>query len=94
MTKPFNVIWSHSAVETDLAQIVVKAMEHGYPVADINRAMVDIDRLLSKRPDQEGESRSGHDRVLVLLPLAVVYQAYDDERIVYISEVHYSPRSS
>jgi hypothetical protein len=43
-------------------------------------------------PQNEGESRSGFERVLLVLPLAVVYEVYDDERIVYISEVNYSPR--
>lgn len=92
MTGLYTVIWSHLAVETNLAQHVLLAMERGYPVAQINRAMHEIDRLLNRNPKEEGESRSGFQRVLIVNPLSVMYEVYEDERIVYISEVHYSPR--
>jgi hypothetical protein len=90
MTDRFTIIWSHSAVEVQLAGYVLFAMESGYPVAHINSAMQTIDRILSGNPQEQGESRSGFERVLIVPPLAVVFEVYEEDNIVYISKVGFS----
>ncbi len=93
MTSRFTVIWKRSLIEKDLASYVAEAMEKRGNVGAITRAMTEIDRLLSQRPESEGESRANFERVLIVPPLTVTYEVHEDEQIVYVLRSRYSPRS-
>jgi len=88
----FRVIWNHKALQQGIASIVLKLMEKGSAVSPINEAMLEIDVLLAKGPSECGESRGPFERVLIVLPLSVIYEVHEDERIVYISGVRYSAK--
>lgn len=94
MSPRFRVIWKHSVIERTLAAIVVRAMERGEPVAAITAAMAEIDQRLERDPDNEGESRGEHERVLIVSPLTVTFEVHSEEQIVFVLTARYRPRRS
>lgn len=91
MKSEYTVIWKRSVIERTLALIVLKEMEGGRAVEQIVEAMREIDRRLSARPESEGESRNEDDRILIVAPLAVTYEVYSDERVVFVRSAQYRP---
>jgi len=45
-------------------------------------------------PATEGESRSGNERVLIVHPLTVIYEVFEEARVVLIYAAVYHPRMS
>jgi hypothetical protein len=86
MTGRFRVIWRKSIVEIDLAGFVVRLMEQGRPIAEITRAMQQIDQTLAEDPVNQGESRSNFERILIVSPLAVTYEVHEEEHIVITAQ--------
>jgi hypothetical protein len=70
----YKVEWSEKALN-DLATIWVNADNNARPA--INRAAVDIDKLLETKADQVGESRDGDQRVFFLPPLIFSFGVYE-----------------
>ncbi len=87
----FTVIWKPEAVRA-LAKFYVGALEQGHNAEAITAAAAEIDSLLSHRPDDRGESRSGAWRVLIELPLGVEFHVLPDRQEVHVVRAHYSPR--
>ena len=82
----YTVIWKPSARQR-LADVWI--------VADDRRAVASaadaIDRVLRDDPLEQGESRGGSARILIVLPLAVVYDVREDDRLVEILTVRAVP---
>jgi plasmid stabilization system protein ParE len=75
----FTVIWVTSA-ENELIKICLDAADRQTVAA----SAAEIDQRLRARPEQEGESRSGDRRILIVPPLAVIYRVRLDDRIVRV----------
>lgn len=83
----YTVTWKPSAKDR-LAEIWMAAPDR-FAVAGAANA---IDRLLGVDPLRHGESRSGTCRILVVEPLAVVYDAHELDRLVEVLSVRHVPR--
>jgi hypothetical protein len=88
----FTVIWRRSLIERTLADIVVRAMGRREDVTAITSAMDAIDRLLSEDPATRGESRDNFERILIVSPLSVTFEVHEEERVVHIMRLRYSPK--
>ena len=60
------------------------SFEWGRDPAALAHAVAEIDRRLSADPSNEGESRDGNERVLIVHPLSVVYELFDEPGVVLI----------
>lgn len=78
----FTVQWTESA-EQDLADLWSAAPDRAAVTASANA----IDVLLSRDPLNQGESRGGDVRILILPPLAVRYRVARSSRTVSIFAV-------
>jgi mRNA-degrading endonuclease RelE of RelBE toxin-antitoxin system len=78
----YTVTWKPEA-ERRLAELWLNATDR----TAITRAANEIDRRLQTNPDQEGESRSDGRRLLLVKPLAVIFEVVPDDRIVYVLTV-------
>ena len=58
----------------------------------VTDAAARLDQLLRVSAASLGESRGGHRRVAVVRPLAVQFEVHDDERVVIVTDVRYTPR--
>src|SRR5262245_18877697 len=94
MDGSYRVIWLRRLIEHDLAAFDVAAMQSGAGAAAITEAMNEIDRLLSTSPQSQGESRGPIERILMVPPLAVIYEIHEDEHLVVILRVSYRPPRS
>jgi hypothetical protein len=90
--RPYVVVWLHELIERQIASFVVQAVEQGHAVTDITTAMERIDRALSIRPHEAGESREGFERVLFARPLVVHYEIHEEERVVVVRRARYAPK--
>jgi hypothetical protein len=73
------------SAQDDLANIWLNAPEP-QAVAD---AADTIDRLLADDPLNVGESRAGNVRILIELPLTVLYEVYSEDTLVTVFAVFY-----
>jgi plasmid stabilization system protein ParE len=78
--------WKPSVKER-LADIWLTAPHRSAVTAAANS----IDNLLRVNPLDRGESRSGATRILVVLPLAVVYDVAQGDRLVQVLSVRHVP---
>ncbi len=78
----FTVLWKPDA-ENKLIQLW---MEFADRLA-VRNAADEIDRLLANDPNEQGESRSGGVRILIVEPLAVFYAVREQDRIVDVARV-------
>jgi plasmid stabilization system protein ParE len=82
----YTVTWKPSVKER-LADIWMTAPDRSAVTAAANS----VDSLLRVDPLDRGESRGGITRVLVVLPLAVVYEVNEDDRQVQVLSVRHVP---
>lgn len=68
------------------------ARELGRPVNAIPAAIEEIEARLASDPSAAGESRTENERVLVVPPLTVFFEVFEDQRIVLIYQFRYYPR--
>lgn len=87
----YRVIWKRSATEIQVADIVTGLMERGEPVGPVTRAMARLDQLLTADPNNVGESRPNFERILTESQLTIRFAVHDDERLVYVLSVAYTP---
>jgi hypothetical protein len=78
----FALLWSPSAVER-LESILLNAQD---PEAIIE-AVLEIDRMLSRDPEENSESRAGTQRVAFARPLGVLFSIVRATRTVEIVDV-------
>ena len=92
MRPAYTVIWKPSVIEKTLAEIVLRATEDGTGSSAVAAASAEIDRVLSTRPAEAGESRGGAGRIMIVPPLAVVFEVREADRIVDVLRATYLPR--
>jgi hypothetical protein len=71
----------------------VTARADGY-AEEYTRAAARVEQLFATNPAELGESRPGHGRLVVELPLAIEFEVHVDQRVAVITRVTYTrPRS-
>ncbi|VTT97307.1 unnamed protein product [Gemmataceae bacterium] len=88
---PYRVVWKRSAIEIELAQAVITAIEQGHDPEAITHAMEEADQALALNPNNVGESRPAYERVARFSPLTIRFAVHDDELLVYVLSVVYAP---
>jgi hypothetical protein len=78
----YEVLWSPFA-EQLLAELWYEPNDR-YLVSEAARQ---IDENLARSPHSSGESRGDGTRILLLSPLGVLYEIFDDERQVVVRKV-------
>jgi len=82
----YTVTWKPSVKER-LAEIWMTAPDR----KAVTTAADAVDGLLRDNPLQQGESRSGDIRVLIVSPLAVVYEVRNEDRLVEVLAIRHVP---
>ena len=82
----YRVRWKNIARD-QLATIWMDATDR----AAVTAATQQIDAMLQADPDSRGESRPGYRRILIVLPLAVVFKVQEQEQKVIVLSVRYIP---
>ncbi len=78
----YTVRWKRSARD-QLAELWMQAPDRNAVTDAANQ----IDSLLERSPEQQGESRPGGRRILILLPLAVLFRVNEQDKIVAVLKV-------
>ena len=86
----WTVIWLDGPLR-QLARFVANVW--GTPAAEaITQAMARVDIALERGAAEAGESRSGHRRVVIELPLTIVFEVHEDQRTAVVTRAAYTPR--
>lgn len=78
----YTVLWKPS-LKQRLAEIWLKSNDRNAVASAANT----VDVLLRAAPLAQGESRSGLTRIVIVRPLAVVYDVFDEDRRVDVLAV-------
>jgi hypothetical protein len=78
----WSALWKSSA-ETELARLWTESNDR----EAVTRAADRIDAALRTNPMSQGESRSGRTRIMFESPLAVLFDVYPEEQLVYVLAV-------
>jgi plasmid stabilization system protein ParE len=78
----YTVAWVPSA-EQRLADIWLHAPDRDR----VTRAAHDIDQRLRRDPENDGESRSNGRRILISIPLGVIFRVFPQDRLVEVLTV-------
>jgi hypothetical protein len=88
----WTVIWLDDALN-ELA--ATTAAVWGTPLSDtIVRTMARADQILSSDAAGAGESRPGHERFMVDLPLAFEFEVYPEHRTAVVTRVRFIRKRS
>ena len=88
----WTVIWLDGPLN-QLAKFVANAW--GTPAADaITQAMARVDLALERDAPNAGESRTGRRRVVIELPITVVFEVHEEQRAAVVTLALYTPRRS
>ncbi len=80
----FQVVWLEQALD-ELAAIWTKAdSNQRKSISDAARA---IDRLLERDPDNQGESRSAGQRILIQVPVAIRFEIRHQRGLVRVLHI-------
>ncbi len=82
----YRVIW-RTRVMQRVGLLYVFALELGRNPGAITYAFDEIDHLLQNEPSAVGESREDRERVLIVNPLTVKYEVFEDTKTVLIYEL-------
>ncbi len=85
----FTVLWKPNAASL-LAEIWLDAPDK----RAVTAAADTIDLLLKNNPLDQGESRGDNLRILIVEPLAVLYDVQEDDRTVTVLSVRHVPSPS
>ena len=86
----WNIIWLDGPLN-QLAEAT--AVTWGTPAnAAIIRAMARVEQRLETDPTEAGESRPGHRRIVVELPLTIEIEVHEEQRTVVVTRIRYTPR--
>lgn len=83
----YRVVWRRK-LRQRLDLLAFLAHERGDFSGAIPRAIQEVELRLALAPNEEGESRSGNERVLVVTPLSVKYEVFEADETVLIYEAH------
>lgn len=87
----YRVYW-RDRVRHDLDVFQFLARELGRPVNAIPAAIEEVESRLATNPSAVGESRNDAERVLVVPPLTVYFEVFEDRRVVLIYQFRYHLR--
>ena len=87
----YRVVW-RNRVRNKLHVLAFLARELGDYSDRITRAVDEIELRLALDPHGEGESRDATERVLIVHPLSVLYEVFEDQQVVLIYSAVYYPR--
>jgi hypothetical protein len=79
----YRVVWRRSARQR-LDALAFIERERGEPSDRILRAIDEVELRLALDPLREGESRGGAERVLLVNPLTVRYEVFENDGVVLI----------
>ena len=80
----YIVRWTAEALE-ELAELWLRAAPEDRAL--ITDAAREIDRILARDPSTAGESREAEFRLLIVLPIAVQFRVWDDDRVAQVVNV-------
>jgi hypothetical protein len=86
----FRVLWPQRVIR-ELTRAYLVAREAGEADA-VTASMARVDESLSANPAAAGESRAGAERILVVRPVVVEYEVFEDERAVVVTAARYVRR--
>jgi hypothetical protein len=78
----FTVVWKPTAVESLAALWLESSCRH-----QLSAAADEIDAMLRTQPNDTGELLTMNTRIVVHLPIAVVYDVRPDDRLVEVLKV-------
>lgn len=78
----YTVTWKKSAADR-LAEIWLTVRDR----TSVTSAAATLDALLRVDPNQHGESRGGGTRLVIVPPLAIVYEVFEADRVVEVLSV-------
>ena len=85
----WNVVWLDAPLN-EIAAFVARVW--GTPASEaITTAMARIDEQFERDPEGAGESRAGHERVVIEPPLTVRCEVHTDQRAVIVTRARYTP---
>lgn len=87
----YRVYW-RERVRNELTVHEFLARELGRPVNHIPAAVELIEHELGTDPNAAGESRGDGERVLVVPPLAVFFEVFEEPRVVLVYRFTYRPQ--
>lgn len=87
----YRVVWRRR-LDNALHDAAFYGYENGRDVVALRRAVTDIELALSDNPNEQGESREGTERVIIINPLSVRYEVFESQSLVLIYEAVYHPR--
>ena len=58
----------------------------------LTRAVEEIVLALSDNPAEQGESRAGNERVIIVHPLTAIYEVFEAQQVVLVYSAVYYPR--
>jgi hypothetical protein len=68
------------------------AYELGRDASALIQAIEDVQLALSDNPIEQGESRAGDERVIIVNPLTIFYEVFEEQQVVLVYEAVYHPR--
>lgn len=86
----YRVVW-RLKLRQRLDVLAFLARERGDWSERIPRAVDEIELRLALAPGEEGESRAGNERILVVDPLSVKFEVFESEQVVLIYEAVVHP---
>lgn len=87
----YRVVYRRS-VWNNIRTVAFLANELGRDGAALEQAADDIALALSDNPSEQGESRAGNERVVIVHPLAATYEVFEVHQVVVIYSAVYYPR--
>jgi hypothetical protein len=79
-------------VANNIATATFLAFELDRDARAISRAVDEILLALSDNPAEQGESREGNERVIIVNPLTAFYEVFEEQQVVLIYAAVYHPR--
>jgi hypothetical protein len=87
----YRVVWRRR-LQTALHHASFFAHELGRDVVALRHAVEEIELDLSDNPAEQGESRASNERVVIVNPLTIFYEVFEEQQVVLIYAAVYHPR--
>lgn len=88
----YRVVW-RERLRTSIHQLTFLTLERGGDANALTEGVEAINLCLQDSPESAGESREDSERVLIVHPLSVFFEAFEEAQVVMIyAAVHY-PRT-
>lgn len=88
----YHVVWRQRVLR-NLHVFKFRLLHDAYDTDELDLATAEINARLARNPADEGESRSDPERVLIVHPLSVMYEVFEDAGVVIVYEMILYPRT-